>query len=631
MTDQSAVLTQAEIESVVGTLAAGRMVRRRLPSVEGRVHIDRLQPFVCVYREPIDRVDTGTGRLLLGQASYILSDAAEEAQPMLRALVSSITDLMVDTYGAALVLELWSAPGGSAPPPGQPPPPASYRIVAAREGVPHVTLETLEHALLATDERRGVEIEIDYCSGAAPPGALPLLTAEEESRASVFLLGLEVPPLYRDPQSGELIPNELRRLTRALGHAMRQAFYAFAHARARFRPAHYHELGRRAMTKAVGEVDRGLAEVSDSFDVLLSSTPVNTEDAYARFVAARCDVIPEFLYRPQTVDPAALKHALYKLPVEDIEDPALHHLFTAQRDELDREITMLADRDTSRFLLESQQLYGGPDERLLATAKSILETAKPPEERKPVRPGVSAREFAWKAEQELAYYRQAWPALPAQVELREDVPGLMVSKGHLLIGHTMMLSDERIEAVLHHEIGTHILTYYNGLRQPLSQFHAGMPSYEATQEGLAVLSEHLCGGLNQERLRLLAARVVAVDSLIRGADFLETFRVLSGEHDFGCRVAYTTAMRVHRGGGLTKDVVYLRGLIAILDHLAEGHRFEDLLLGKVALKFMEIVEELRWRRVVSPGPLQPRYLDNSAVRERLANLPRGSDVARLAK
>jgi uncharacterized protein (TIGR02421 family) len=337
------------------------------------------------------------------------------------------------------------------------------------------------------------------------------------------------------------------------------------------------------------------------------------------------------LYRPQTVDHGELKYALYKAPLEEIEDPALYHLFAAQRDELDRQVTMLSDRGTPRFLLESQQVFGAPDDRLVAIANDILAEMQPEEDTVSERRIVSAEEFASRAQRELAHYRQAWPDLPARVEVRTDVPGIMVSQGHLLIGRTTQINESRVEAVLHHEVGTHILTYYNGLKQPLSQFHAGMPGYEDTQEGLAVLSEYLTGGLNRSRLRLLAGRVNAVDSLVRGADFLETYRCLTGIHGFGRRAAFTIAMRVYRGGGLTKDVVYLRGLISLLDHLAGDHEFEDLLLGKVALEHIEIVEELRWRRVVSPGALRPRYLDLPGTRELLTTLPLGCDVANLVQ
>ncbi len=128
---------------------------------------------------------------------------------------------------------------------------------------------------------------------------------------------------------------------------------------------------------------------------------------------------------------------------------------------------------------------------------------------------------------------------------------------------------------------------------------------------------------------MLAVRVIAVDSVIDGAEFKETYRLLTSEHGFEMRDAFTVAMRVHRGGGLTKDIVYLRGLVALLDYLSSGHSLDDMFLGKVTLGYMEIVEELRWRRIVSPGPWQPRYLNDQKAQIRLSRLPSGDSVSSL--
>ncbi len=213
MSHGSADLTDAELSRLLAPLEAGELLRCRLPFGDGLVHIDRLQPFVCVYRKPAERPDLGTDRLLLGQASYILAEQSPATEAPLRALVSRLTDLIIDAYGAALVFELWSAPDGPAPQPGEPMEPPRYRIVTSSEGVPHVTLETLEHALIETGGDGPVRIDVDYRSGGAPPGADPLLPLDVERRARVFLLGLEVPPLHRDPGSGKVMPAELRRAT----------------------------------------------------------------------------------------------------------------------------------------------------------------------------------------------------------------------------------------------------------------------------------------------------------------------------------------------------------------------------------------------------------------------------------
>mgnify|MGYP006206793197 CR=1 FL=1 len=60
---------------------------------------------------------------------------------------------------------------------------------------------------------------------------------EESWRGEVLLLGLEVPPIYRDPVSGEVYPLLLRRLRRALSKALRRMStnVAIAHGTSRAR------------------------------------------------------------------------------------------------------------------------------------------------------------------------------------------------------------------------------------------------------------------------------------------------------------------------------------------------------------------------------------------------------------
>ena len=76
-----------------------------------------------------------------------------------------------------------------------------------------------------------------------------------------------------------------------------------------------------------------------------------------------------------------------------------------------------------------------------------------------------------------------------------------------------------IEALLHHEVGTHVVTHVNGAHQPLHILASGLAGHDETQEGLAVLAEHLVGGLTAGRLRQLAARVVAVHQMVERASF----------------------------------------------------------------------------------------------------------------
>jgi hypothetical protein len=85
-------------------------------------------------------------------------------------------------------------------------------------------------------------------------------------------------------------------------------------------------------------------------------------------------------------------------------------------------------------------------------------------------------------------------------------------------------------------------------------------------------------------------------------------------------------LRTHRSGGLTKDAVYLRGLKQILDYIARGGNVEPLFTGKIAAEHIPIIAELRWRGVLVPPPLVPRYMNQPESLLRLERLRQGATV-----
>lgn len=611
------------IESIRQALLRKEPVREELPGW-GVVHIDRQLPFLAVYRRPSERVDRGTEQLLLGEASYLLADTGETLHDELKRLVSEIAHTQTEVFGSFLILELWTRPDGGDGP--------TFCIHAPEQGPPSYLLEVMETALLEVPvEGQETSVHLRYGQRWAPPEMERLFDDEELADLGAVLMGLEIGPVFRDADSGELFPFELKSLRHGLARALKKVFFLFSHDYTSNRPIHYFELGRRAMTSAVLEADRRLAEIDNRFDILLHVTPVNTEAAWAGFRENAFDREPEFLYRPRSIDPALLKRRLYRIRLEKIEDPTLAHIFAVKREELDRQLSMVEDRGCKRFLRGSQQVYGELDGGLLHLAREMLSRLPPNDSADDVPPSLGARDFVRRAEEELARYRQQDPSLAARVELSDDTPGLMVVSGNLLVGSGTRIPEPRVEATLAHEVGTHVLTRHNGGTQPFAQLHAGMAKYEALQEGLAVLAEYLVGGLSRPRLRLLAGRVVAVQSVTEGAGFMETYRELHRSHGFSSESAFMIAMRVHRGGGFTKDMVYLQGLVKLLGYLGAGGELELLYLGKVALDHLSFVEELHWRQVLSPGPLRPRYLDHPDAAPRLERLRGGFSVLELVE
>lgn len=628
----SLTITAPLIEAVCGRLAGNQRVRRTLPN-RGRLHIDRQLPFLCVYRRPAGGREVGTESLVTSEAAYLIASGRKRDQAGVSALVEAVVATLAPEFGAFLIVEIWTS-GWDPKTVPLPAVPAAmkpqFKVHRPPENGLEPILGTLETALARVrTARQSAEVEQVEAARCWPKGSGPLISPQIAERLNVAEIGIQIRPVFRNPRTDELYPMVLREMERGLTRALRRTFYKFACSSTTHCPVHYHVLGRRAMVKAVWEVDRQLAAVSDAFDFLLQVTPINANRAWQSFRKSRFKKIPAFHYRPLPLDPVLLKRRLYGVPLEKVEDPALWQLFREKQDELDRRLTMLLDIGTPRFRQGSLQVYGDVDNKQLRLAKDLLKML-PPRSRDDSRAGyVDAAAFRRRAEQEIEYYRQQLPAMKSRVQIRPDIAGLMVSRGSLLVAEDSHIPASRVDALLAHEVGTHVLTYYNGRAQPFRQLYSGLAGYEPLQEGLAVLAEYLVGGLSRPRLRLLAARVVAARLMIDGATFVEAFRRLREDYRIEQRTAYMTIMRAYRGGGMTKDAVYLRGLVQLLEYLAGGGKIYPLLVGKIAVNHVPIIRELQWRKVLEQAPLRPRYLDWPGAAERLARVRSGLTLIQL--
>ena len=625
------------IEEVCARLRRDERVYRLLPD-GGRLHIDRPLPFLSVHR--LHHYDAGSGDLLLGQGSFVI--APTQHQDEITALIEAITQTLGDKFGAVLLLEVWTRPASDTAA-NSDDDSASFKIYSGEEaGVTPVSTARLQRAL-----KRMEWLNFSSEASIEPLGnALdwqPLLDEGKALARSCRVLGLEVPPRFREADDGPIFPASLQSLRREMGIALQKTFYEFMQVQTDETVEDFRALGLRKVGSAVWEADRQISEIAANWNFLLSVTPVNAEAQWREFKRNNFAITPMFHDRLLPFDPDLLKRELYNIELERVESPALQALFHEKRLELDRQITLLEDRNTPKFLPGSMALYGAIEGPLMELANEVLQRTAPAIEdeedddnerearRKrvgalPKTEQVGAHEFAARAQQEIDFYREQWPDLSSRVEVRDDVPGVMVAAGQLLIGENFSYPAQRLDALIQHEVGTHIVSHANGKAQPLRLLYIGFPDYDPLQEGTALLAEWLSGGLHPLRLRLLAARVWAVNSLIGGADFIETFRALHHDHGFSARASWNLTMRVYRGGGFTKDAVYLRGLAWLLDYLGKGGEFELLWSGKISGETLPLVRELHLRDVLGDMKLRPRFLDTPLASERIAQVRAGMTV-----
>ncbi|TJV67790.1 MAG: flavohemoglobin expression-modulating QEGLA motif protein, partial [Mesorhizobium sp.] len=424
-------------------------------------------------------------------------------------------------------------------------------------------------------------------------------------------------PIYRVPGTKRVYP-ELHDLVVAnMVDSALQAVSAFLKASRLEQPATHRSLGRRAYIDAVVRADRAIDNVASTFDFLLAVTPINAEPAWLEFQAGAFERVPVLLYRPLEFEVAGQKRKLYSVSLEHLEDPLLTTLLSQKQQELDLQLSMLAARETPRFVELGRALYGSVEPSLAARARAILEKA-PRVASATRQKGLGADAVAAAARDMIAGYRAAYPEFDASVEIRGDLPaGLLVSRNRLLVSRDTNLPPERLTALLSHEIGVHLLTYFNGDAQGLAIFRNGLAGYEGMQEGLAVLAEYLVGGMTAARLRLIAARVIACQAMLDGATFEETFRILHRDFGLDDRGAFNVVLRVYRGGGLAKDAIYLRGMVQILDHLKDGGSLTPFWIGKISAAHFGAIQELNARGLLRAPRLEPAFLSSDAARPRL--------------
>lgn len=603
------------IAAVRDRLSRNLRVRRTLPG-DGRLRLDRQLPFLCVYRTPAAASDLGARELVTTEGAYLFASGEEKYAAGVKKLCDAVSDTLREHFGTILIIEFWTMdaalPEGANPAPLRP----GFRIAAPQSSPLAGTVEALTTALQSIrlhGLRADVEVMEDDHPGA--PGLAPIADDDDDGSLSI---GVGVRPSFRDSTTGEVYPLALQSLRRQLAVAIRKTVFAFG-AQQKPQPLpHYEALGPSAMSKAGRLVDQQLGEISQAFDFLLQVTPTNADKAWDDFEAGGYTQAPTLHYRPLPYHPSLLKRQLYSIPLEHVEDSSLIQLFEQKQDELDKQLAALRHLGSRAFYYDSLQLYGVPDDDLVRLANQILAQTKSHADDLHAS-CVSSEQVAAAAREHIDYYHQRLPDFQATVQVSDSIASaLMVAQDRLFISDRSAIRPERLEPLLHHEVGTHLLTYFNGRQQPLRQLYAGFPGYEALQEGLAVLAEYLVGGLSVGRTRTLAARVVAVRAMARGSSFLDAFSLLHDEHHLGPRAAFMTALRVYRGGGLTKDAIYLRGLRDLLAYLRQGHDLEPLYVGKISLEHVPLVQELRRRDIVQAPVLLPRFWGEPAHRQRLA-------------
>lgn len=406
---------------------------------------------------------------------------------------------------------------------------------------------------------------------------------------NVLVLATEIKKVYCNETTGEDFPEIISLLKQSLKEAILSNAQFFIDSETSWKSTKSFHLLDKKEDRDVHKIDAKLFKLLRGFELLAHVNPVNTAAEQRKFVKSKFTKTPVFRYSPIKIYPFELKQQLSALPTNQISDVSIRNLYESVITSYFDKIDMLSSLNGKKFLYNSLRYFGRPTKKDLQNANYLLHL--PPIQTEPKRvPYLSSDQVMETFKKGLTDY-----GIKCKIELSNKVISQVMvlnSKKTILIRPDAKFTTKEVNALVEHEIGVHMVTTQNSAAQQLKIFNLGLPVNTMTQEGLAILSEYLSGNITLKRLKKLAMRVMIVDMMCNGADFIECFNYLTNNLGVSNDDAFTIVTRVFRGGGFTKDYLYLSGFVKILKMWKSNDSLTPLLVGKTSLEFYDTIEEM---------------------------------------
>lgn len=421
---------------------------------------------------------------------------------------------------------------------------------------------------------------------------------------SCLALATEIKKVYCDEQTGDAYPHIIRQLQQQLKRAILNNANFFSQELGGWKHYSTVKLLDKELDKDLLKIDRQLFSMLKSFELLAAVNPINAVQEKKKFFRNRYTQQPKFKYQPIKVNAYELKQQLFSLPLAKIQDVSIRYLYESVITSYIDKIDMINTIGSRKFMYNSLRYFGRPSAKDLKNAQYLLHLPPVPGEAS-AGPAIGVAEATEQFKEALAQY-----GMQAKIDVSNKIISQVMvlnSKKTIVFKKDAVFRRRELQGLIEHEIGVHMATTINSSQQKLKVFSLGMPINTMTQEGMAIHAEYLSGCLTISRLKRLALRVMAVDMMCQGAEFSECFNALVNTYRTDPESAFSITTRVYRGGGFTKDYLYLSGFVKIFKYWQDQNDLSPLLVGKTSLEFVPIIEEMIGREMVS----QPQFITKS--------------------
>lgn len=424
---------------------------------------------------------------------------------------------------------------------------------------------------------------------------------------NTLVLATEVSKIYCNELTGESYPRIIKILQQGLKRAIVNNANFFSQKSTNWKHKSAAKLLDRKIDPSILKVDKALYGLLKNFELLAFVNPVNSSTEKRKFIRNKFNEPPKFKYRPIRINPYRLKQKLNELRTQDIPDITIRHLYESVINAYFDKIDMLATLSTNQFFYNSLRYFGRPSKNDIENAYYIM--------RLPEIAGQVNRSPSLGTKEAIATFEQGLSSYGFDFKIEESnkiISQVMVlnSKKTIQFRPDAKFNRTELHALVEHEIGVHVVTTNNSNLNHLKIFNLGLPVNTKTQEGLAFLSEYLSGNITMMRLKKLAYRVIIVDMMCDGADFRQCFNFLHDTYVQDPDEAFSIVARIFRGGGFTKDYLYLTGFVEMLRFWQNENDLNPLLIGKTSLGFYNSISEMLERDMIE----KPKFITQSFVK-----------------
>ena len=429
---------------------------------------------------------------------------------------------------------------------------------------------------------------------------------------NTLVLCTEIKKIYCDELTGDVYPKLIKILQQKLKKAILNNANTFSQTLENWHHISTLKLLDKSINEDVLRIDKNIYALLKNFELLAAVNPINTNTEKSKFFKSKFTEPPVFKYNPIKINAFGLKQKLLSIPVERIQDISIRNLYESVINSYFDKIDIISTLNTNKFLYNSLRYFGRPSKKDLLNAQYLLHL--------PDIPGEAKKEPVFDAHNAVAKFKEALDEynIKAKIEMSNKVISQVMvlnSKKSILVQPRATFKRKELQALIEHEIGIHMVTTMNAYLQQLKIFYVGLPVNTRTQEGLALLAEYLSGNITLRRLKKVALRVIVVDLMCSGADFIECFNILRNDYSVEPDEAFNIVTRIFRGGGFTKDYLYLSGFVKILRFWEDQNDLMPLLVGKTSLIFYNTIEEMIGREMIAP----PCFITKSILKPKVEN------------